>query len=213
MQSHMLIVTPDCATSTLYTEHGVCANQLRQECCQSAGHPKTRELPWHHRAEGWCADHTQVTHGVFTWRQLRCNPNGHHKEHRPRSGQAQRGEIRNGPIAHITVPEVMLRFVDMMFKADSPLVQYIIDSSLAHIPFKYHNILSDRWKPLSSFPWTSVITSWLRSATCWGPESTWRRPLGENWRRWANTFKYMTGKNSFKQKVGLLQHPREGWHS
>lgn len=71
-------------------------------------------------------------------------------------------------------------FDNLMIKAISPPVQNIINSSPAHS-------LSDRCKPLSSFPWTSVITSWPRSTTCWGPESTWRRPPGEDWRRWANT--------------------------
>lgn len=85
-------VIPDRAAST---ECGVCANRLWQERRQSAGHPQTQEPPRHHRIEGRRAAHTQVTQGLFTRRQLGHNPDRHHKEHRPCSGQAQRGEIRN----------------------------------------------------------------------------------------------------------------------
>lgn len=114
----------------MYTERGVCANRLRQECRQSAGHPETREPPWHHWAEGWCADHTQVTQGLFTWRQLGHNPDRHHKEHRPRSGQAQRGEIRKGTISFMTFSEVCWYDIET-----SLLVQY---TSLTVAPSSSH---------------------------------------------------------------------------
>lgn len=74
-----------------------------------------------------------------------------------------------------------------MIKAISLLVPHIINSSPTHS-------LSNRWKPLSSFPWTSVITFWPRSTTCWGPESTWRRPRGKDWRRWAKTSNTWQGR-------------------
>lgn len=183
MKRYLFQVTPECAACSVFTERGVCANRLRKELRQSAGHPETREPPWHHRAEGWRADHPQVTQGLFTRRQLGHNPDGHHKEHRPRSGQAQRGEIRKG---NYFIHDFVRGWLTWYWKLDSLLVQYLtltVDPS--HL--KRPTILSDRCKPLSSFPWTSVITSWPRSTTCWGPEFTWKRPRGESWRRWVNT--------------------------
>lgn len=93
MKTNISLVTPEFCVHSLL-ERGVCANRLWKERRESAGHPQTREPPPHRGAEGRRADHPQVTQGLFTRRQLGHHPHGHHQEHRPRAGQAQRGEIR-----------------------------------------------------------------------------------------------------------------------
>lgn len=91
MPQHLFFMCAEC---------GVCANRLRQEHSEGAGHQKTGQPPRHHRAEGGRGAHAQITQGLSERRQLRHHPHRHHQEHCARTGQAQGGRMKNMAINH-----------------------------------------------------------------------------------------------------------------